>query len=121
MTIQYTDGRALNAVLLSRTETTLRVSMEGSGDVAEFSNLNGAWISADCEPVAIVYEWQRHGRKRALSLAEGGSSRLLAGRLAQLLFAGSAPETAPVVGPIAGIDPSVCVAAAAASSCAAAW
>jgi hypothetical protein len=99
MTIQYSDGKALEAVLLSRTETTLRAAIQGADDVVEFSNISGVWVSEDCEPVRIVFEWQRRNSKRTISEADFACSRELAGRLIHVL-SGAAPwaarlETAP--------------------------
>jgi hypothetical protein len=99
MTIQYSDGKALEAVLLSRTETTLRAAIQGADDVVEFSSINGVWVSEDCEPVRIVFEWQRRNSKRTISEADFACSQELAGRLIHLL-SGAAPwaarlETAP--------------------------
>ena len=38
MTLTYLDGRAVEAVLLARTETTLRVVVQGADDVIELSD-----------------------------------------------------------------------------------
>ncbi len=90
MTIQYLDGKALEAVLLSRTETTIRAAIENGDDVMEFSNINGVWVSEDCEPVRIVFAWQRRKFTKTISEAECVCSGDLAGRLIHLLFSGEA-------------------------------
>lgn len=89
MTIKYADGNAAEAMLLSRTDTTIRVAMAGADDVREFSNINGTWVSDDCEPVLIEFAWQRHDRKEAVREAECCCSRELAARLIHLLFTDS--------------------------------
>jgi hypothetical protein len=95
MTIKYSDGRSVEAVLLSRTETTIRVAIEGTDDVMEFSDIsdaseiNGTWESADCGPVLIEFVWQRHDRKPAASETDCCCSSELAARLIDSLFTGS--------------------------------
>jgi hypothetical protein len=93
MIIQYSDGKALEAVLLSRTDTTLRAAIEGADDVVEFSNINGVWVSDDCEPARIVFDWQRQNSKRTISEADFACSQELAGRLIHVL-SGAAPWAA---------------------------
>ena len=70
MTIQYSDGKAVEAVVMSRTETTLRAVIEGADDVTEFSNIHGIWVSEDCEPVTIVFAWQRRNSPKAMCSQE---------------------------------------------------
>lgn len=89
MTIKYSDGRTVEAVLLSRTETTLRVAIEGADDAMEVSDVNGTWVSTDCEPVSIEFAWQRHDRKKTISVDDCCCSHELAARLIHLLFTGS--------------------------------
>jgi hypothetical protein len=79
--------------MLSRTETTLRAAIQDADDVIEFSNINGIWVSEDCEPVRIVFEWQRPNSKRTISEADFACSRELAGRLIHVL-SGAAPWVA---------------------------
>ena len=52
MTIRYSNGFSFEAILLSRSEEVLRVAIAGSDEVVELTQINGAWISEDCEPVA---------------------------------------------------------------------
>ena len=87
MTIYYTDGRSLEGVLLRRTDDSLRVAVEGSDDVEEFTRINGVWVSGDCEPVRIEFAWERHSRKEdALREADFLCSHELAARLIHLLW-----------------------------------
>ena len=89
MTIRYANGRTLEAVLLSRTDNTLRVAAKGTEDVQVFSDINGTWVSEDCEPVRIDFEWQRHSRDEAIAEADCICPKDLAARLMYLLFSGS--------------------------------
>ena len=93
MTINYSDGRAVEAVLLTRTESTLLVAAQGADDVMEISNINGTWVSADCEPVAIEFAWQQRDPKPRISEADCQCSPELAARLIRLLFTDSNADT----------------------------
>jgi hypothetical protein len=89
MTIKYANGNVAEAMLLSRTDTTIRVAMAGADDVGEFSYINGTWVSDDCEPVLIEFAWQRHDRQETVREADCCCSRELAARLIHLLFTDS--------------------------------
>jgi len=104
MTIQYSNGRTLEAVQLSRTETILRAAIEGADDVMQFSNIHGVWVSEDCEPVQIVFAWQRAGFKKAVSEDDCICSKELAGRLIHLLYSGETP-LAPRIDPAPQLRP----------------
>jgi hypothetical protein len=99
MTIQYSQGKAREAVLLSRTETTLRAAVAGADDVLVFSNVNGVWISEDWEPVQIVFEWQRGNFKANVTEADCICSQDLAARLIRLLFSEESATPARVDSP----------------------
>jgi hypothetical protein len=88
MIITYSDGRAVEAALLKRTNESMRVAIEGSDDVTEFRNINGRWVSEDCEPASIEFEWQRKGRKPAVSEADCCWSCEQAARLLGSLIGG---------------------------------
>jgi hypothetical protein len=92
MTITYSDGMAVEAVLLSRTENTMRLAVQGADDVIELSNIKGIWVSANCEPVEIEFAWQRRQRKPTISEAECYCSSELAARLVHSLFSGSVED-----------------------------
>jgi hypothetical protein len=89
MTIRYANGRTLEAVLLSRTDNTLRVAAKNTDDVQVFSDINGTWVSEDCEPVRIDFEWQRHSREETVAEADCICPKELASRLMYLLFSGN--------------------------------
>ena len=93
MTINYPDGRAVEAVLLARTGCGLLVAAQGADDVMEISNINGTWVTADCEPVAIEFAWQQLDRKPKVSEADCHCSPELAARLIRLLFTDSNADT----------------------------
>ena len=92
MTIRYLDGKEVEAVLLSRTDDTIRVAIQGADDVKEFRGMNEIWVSEDCEPARIEFAWQRKGHKPTISEAECCCSRELAARLIHLLFTDSGDE-----------------------------
>lgn len=92
MTITYLDGRAVEAVLLSRTDDTIRVAVVGAEDVTQFSNINGTWVSEDCEPARIEFAWHQKGHKPTISEADCCCSHELAARLVHLLFTDSKDE-----------------------------
>jgi hypothetical protein len=92
MTITFLNGRAVEAVLLSRSDDTIRLAIEGEDDVTEFRNVSGTWVSEDCEPARIEFAWQRRGHKPTISEADCCCSRDLAARLIQLLFTDSTEE-----------------------------
>ena len=95
MTITYTDGKTLEAVLLSRslTEDTMRLAVEGADDVMEVVNIHGTWVTQDCEPVSIRYAWERRGPRPEITEDDCICSRELASRLIHSLFAGSNEAT----------------------------
>jgi hypothetical protein len=95
MIIRYTNGKSFEAVLLSRTDTTMRVAMRGSEDVQELNSLFGLWISEDCEPVQVTFSWSGQAAAEDLTEADCVCSRDLAAHLIHLLYSGDdAPEAA---------------------------
>jgi hypothetical protein len=65
MTITYSNGTVLEAIVLAHEEEALRVAVAGEGDVRTFRRIHGVWISEECEPVAVEFAWQRHGSSRS--------------------------------------------------------
>jgi hypothetical protein len=92
MKITFLNGRAVEAVLLSRSDGTIRVAIDGADDVTEFCNVSGTWVSEDCEPARIEFAWQRSGHKPTISEADCCCSDDLAARLIHLLFTDSTEE-----------------------------
>lgn len=55
MTIRYRNGYTVEAILLAREATSMRVAIRGAEDVTELNQIDGKWISEDCEPVDIAF------------------------------------------------------------------
>jgi len=89
MTITYSNGKTVEAVLLSRMGDTMRLAVQGGDDVMEFTEIHGTWVSSECEPVSIEFAWQRLDRKPRISEDDCCCSREVAARLIHSLFAGS--------------------------------
>jgi len=99
MTIRYLNGETIEAVLLAQTGNTLRAAARGSEDLLELTQVNGNWITDDCEPVQVTFEWQRQQKTEEVTLDECLCSPDLAALLINLLHTSSeddAPEAAPV-------------------------
>ena len=60
MTIHRADGHRIEAALLARYQHAVRVAVQGSEDAVEFKEWHGTWISEDCEPVRIEFDWDEH-------------------------------------------------------------
>jgi hypothetical protein len=88
MTIRYNNGFQQEAILLSRTESAIRVAILGSDDVAEFRARAEHWISEDCEAVEIEFFPARHHADQAPALDECLCSTELASYLVDKLFSG---------------------------------
>ena len=63
MTIHRADGHRIEAALLARHQHAVRVAVRGSEDAVEFKEWNGTWISEDCEPVWIEFDWDEHANE----------------------------------------------------------
>ena len=81
MIIRYADGTTLEAVILSRTDSRIRVAVKGSEDALEFTERGDTWVSEDCEPVQIVFAWQGKTRQEIVREADCLCSHELAARL----------------------------------------
>jgi len=92
MIIRFQNGREIEAAILTRNEHTLRVAVKGGDDALEFIEINGRWVSEDCEPVQIEFAWQRRGRLPELSEVDFFCSQELAARLLRLLFTDSSED-----------------------------
>src|SRR3954468_22208289 len=88
MTIRYNNGHTLEAVLLSRTETSMRIAPQGSEDSLALQNINGAWITEECEPVQVEYAWPGQSLLAEISEDDCICSPELAAQLLHLLFSG---------------------------------
>ena len=97
MIIRYTDGTAVEAVLLARDGNSIRVAPRGGDDVVEFQDHNGTWVGEDCEPVSIEFEWQRHRAAPEVADEDCICPSELASRLIHLLY--NSDETPAHAGP----------------------
>ena len=97
MTIRFTDGHSREALLLSRTERTMRVMMEGGDDAADLVEVNGAWLLGNCERVQVEFAWEKKMRSRTPVLSACVCPAELASKLVDLLYSPS-----PEVGMAAG-------------------
>lgn len=88
MNIRYTNGQNFEAVLLSRTETTMRAAIEGHDDIVALTLVNGVWVSDECEPVQVDFAWTRNAGAASVTEDECICSRDLAAHLIHLLYAG---------------------------------
>ena len=104
MTITFLNGRAVEAVLLSRSDDTIRLAIEGEDDVTEFRNVSGTWVSEDCEPARIEFAWQQKDHKPTISEADCCCSRELAARLIHLLLSDSSEEGDVAVSPLGAAE-----------------
>jgi len=92
MTITYSNGTVLEAIVLAHEEEALRVAVAGESDARTFRRIHGVWISEGCEPVAIEFAWQRHGTVNVLDEADCICSKKLASRLISMLLAGEGED-----------------------------
>jgi hypothetical protein len=92
MIIRYTNGRTIEGVTLARSETTMRVAVQGRHDVILLTNVNGTWLSEDWEPVTIGYGSARTEPAACPVDDEFICSPDLANRLRELLLDGARPQ-----------------------------
>jgi hypothetical protein len=57
MTITYANGQTIKGALVVGDKTWMRLVLQGSDDVTEFTQVNGTWVSEDCEAVQIEFGW----------------------------------------------------------------
>jgi hypothetical protein len=88
MTIRYSNGQAFEAVLLNQSEDSMRIALQNSEDVLELKNINGTWITDECEPVQVEFAWSRQSLLDDIAEDECVCSPELAAKLLRLLFAG---------------------------------
>ena len=92
MTIRYADGRTMEGFILSRNEQVIRVAVKSREDAMVLTCVNGTWISEDCEPVDVEFEWQRYRRKETISEFDCICPKELAARLIHVLLSGDEDE-----------------------------
>jgi hypothetical protein len=94
MTICYPDGTVVNALLLSRGNDILRAAVPHDADVRTFTLRNGCWISENCEPVTLEFDWEHNQQAAIPEETECICSKPLARKLISMLFAGSEKDAA---------------------------
>jgi hypothetical protein len=97
MTIRYTDGQNLEAVLLSSTETTMRVALEKHDDIVSLTKVNDVWVSDECEPVLVDFAWAHHEEAAEVSEEDCVCSHEFAAHLIHLLYTGDEEVTAGTI------------------------
>jgi hypothetical protein len=58
MTITYSDGTILEAIVFAHEEESLRVVVAGEGDVRILRRVDGNWLSEDNQPVTVRFAWE---------------------------------------------------------------
>ena len=99
MIITYANGRTIHGVILTQNHDTIRVAVDGGHDAVQFTKLFGTWVSDDCEPVQIRFEWERTAPKAEVSVEDCICPKELAAELIHRLFSGDEDEptmSAPV-------------------------
>ena len=86
MTIQYSNGRTIHAVLLDRNEHWIRAAVESADDVIELRQIGGNWIAEDNQAVTVEFEWQREKRTETPLESDCLCSADLASKLLHLLY-----------------------------------
>jgi hypothetical protein len=92
VTIRQVNRASVEGVVLARTEYKMRVALKDAGDAAVFVCVDGTWLSEDCEPVEIAFEWRRHERKEPFTEADYICPKELAARLIRAIAAADEDE-----------------------------
>ena len=66
----------------------MRIALKGSEDVLEVKNINGTWITEECEPVQVDFAWSGTSLLDEISEDDCICSPELAAKLLHLLFSG---------------------------------
>ena len=92
MTITYSNGTVLEAVLLAREEDSLRAGVAGDGDVRSFRRIDGIWTSEQSEAVAIAFTWERRVAANVPVEVDCICPKKLAARLISMLLSGEGED-----------------------------
>lgn len=84
MKIIYSNGTMREALLLSRTENTLRAAVAGRNDALTFTFAHDTWLSEEWEPVQIEFAWGHTGRLNVPSESDFTCSTNLSSRCLSL-------------------------------------
>jgi len=93
VTIRRGDEKTVEGVVLSRTEYKMRVALKDADDAAVFVCVDGTWISEDCEPVEVYWDWWRRPPKEPASESNCICPKELAARLIHSLVSGEDVES----------------------------
>jgi hypothetical protein len=96
MTIHYSNGYTVEAVLLSREGNAMRVAIRNSDEVAVFVEMDGTWMSDGGQPVDVEWAWRGRGDAPEIRESDCICPPDLAARLIEMLFAGDNPEVVKV-------------------------
>jgi hypothetical protein len=104
MTLTLANGTQKEAVLISRSENRLLVIMRGSDDPIALNQINGVWVSEDCEPVQVLFDWQKKSHQEVVDEADCLCSHDLAARLIHMLLAGDELDELEIEGATPQVD-----------------
>jgi hypothetical protein len=102
MTIHYNNGESREAILLARTETSMRVVIRGSADTTELRDAEGRWLAENGEPVDIEFAWMRKAAQPSSRIGDYVCAQELAARMIEMLLAGDETGEAPAKVSVAG-------------------
>jgi hypothetical protein len=85
ITIRYRDGRTVEGFVLARYGETMSVAIREADDAALFTRVRGTWVSEDCEPVDIRFDWHQPAPRETVSEADCICSKELAAQLIRCL------------------------------------
>ena len=94
MKIHYDDGRTTEAVLLSRTESSIRVATPGAEDTAIFREVDGQWLSEGGERVTVEFAWSHTAEEPLPTMEDCICAPELATELLRLLASPERPSDA---------------------------
>jgi len=103
MTITYANGQTIKAALVVRTDNRLRVAVAGCDDLTEFTEINGTWVSEDCEAVRIDFGWPARAN-REYQEEDYICSQDLAARLIHLMLNPDEDEEPSAAPPVKSLD-----------------
>jgi len=106
MTITYANGQTMQAALVIRTDNRIRVAFPGCEDLTEFTQIDGTWVSEDCEAVQIQFGWPARPA-REYQEEDFVCSQELAARLIHLLLNPEEDEGTNAVPPVQSCDSAV--------------
>jgi len=89
VTIIYSNGAVLEAVVLSHEDLEIRAIAAGCDEVLVLRRVHGTWISEDLEPVTLRFAWDPRPAVHSFSENDCICPKELAAHLIQSLLAGS--------------------------------